>query len=119
MPRVVSAGPDSPRSAASAIASPAPKNRYHSAPPMMQATCSTAAASVNPPPMVNQTEPGLRATRPIIALECDLIRSRRLGRDIFFGNAGGEFDQLERAVVVVAFEHREIGDDHIDDILAG
>src|SRR3546814_5289202 len=92
--------------------SPAPKKRYQSGPPKMQAIWSSAAATDSHPPIISQVEPGLAATS-------GNIMRRRLFGDFLGRHPRSQFDQLERARMIVAPEHREIGDDHADDILAG
>src|SRR3546814_5064632 len=91
---------------------PAPKKRYLADPPKMQAIWSSAAATDGHPPIISQVEPGLAATS-------GNIMRRRLFGDFLGRHPRSQFDQLERARMIVAPEHREIGADHVDDILAG
>ncbi len=46
------------------------------------------------------------------------IASRAFFIDLFCCHAGRKLDQLERAAMIGALEHGQIGDDHVDDILA-
>src|SRR3546814_19520391 len=63
-------------------------------------------------PTISQWLPGLAATS-------GNIMRRRLFGDFLRRYPRCAFDPPERARMIVALEHREVGDDHVDDILAG
>src|SRR3546814_12120260 len=91
---------------------PAPKKRYLADPPKMQAIWSSAAATDSHPPIISQVEPGLAATS-------GTIMRRRLFGDFLGRHPRSQFDQLERARMIVAPEHRAIGADPVYEILSG
>src|SRR3546814_9083650 len=64
-----------------------------------------AAATDSHPPIISQVEPGLAATS-------GNIMRRGLFGDFLGRHPRSQFDQLERARMIVAHEHREIGDEH-------
>src|SRR3546814_18213976 len=84
--------------------SPAPKKRYQSGPPKMQAIWSSAATTDSHPPTISQWLPGLAATS-------GNIMRRRLFGDFLRRYPRCAFDQPERARMIVALEHREVGED--------
>src|SRR3546814_3391239 len=81
--------------------SPAPKKRYQSGPPKMQAIWSSAATTDSHPPTISQWLPGLAATS-------GNIMRRRLFGDFLRRYPRCAFDQPERARMIVALEHREV-----------
>src|SRR5687768_1442750 len=107
MPSVMIAGCAEPRSAALAIPSPAPKNRYQSGPPKMIATCSSAAMALSVPPAMSHfiplalgnIGPALRASRiglrPPVA---SALRAVRLLSDAqaAFGAAEGQVKEADQ-----------------------
>src|SRR3546814_19716761 len=107
----ISVGRRSPRAAARAMPSPAPKKRYQSGPPKMQAIWSSAAATDSHPPIISQVEPGLAATS-------GNIMRRRLFGDFLGRHPRSQFDQRERARMHVPPEPRENGDEQVDEPLA-
>src|SRR5437763_14610932 len=59
---------------------------------------------------------GLRSAR--ITLSVDVARGR-LFPHFLARHARRQLDQLERARMIGAVKYREVGDDHVDDVLAG
>src|SRR3546814_2084655 len=102
---VISVGRGSPRAAARAMPSPAPKKRYQSGPPKMQAIWSSAATTDSHPPTISQWLPGLAATS-------GNIMRRRLFGDFLRRYPRCGLDQPARARLIVPLDHREVGDDH-------